>query len=117
MCEACNEVYRRLDKLREKANRAAGGVGEAWGSSSPLSSRPPFSVPSGGGQELLADIEATAASGRRAAAAEASAATLRAEVTEMLRDVDARAGKLGIEAGILWRRRLRYALHTLVQRW
>lgn len=33
--------------------------------------------------------------------------TLREEVGEMLKDVDARAGKPGVEAGIPWRRRLR----------
>lgn len=108
MCRACHEVYRRLDKLREKANRASGGSGQeaAWGSSSILSSSKSLQVPSKG-RELLADIDAAAASRRRAAAAEAGAATLSAEVAEMLRSVDARAGKLGIEAGILWRRRLR----------
>lgn len=40
--------------------------------------------------------------------AEAGAVNLREQVEEMLKDVDARSGKLGIEAGIVWRRRLRY---------
>lgn len=107
VCRTCYEVYRRLDSLREKADRAAGG-GEARASSSTLS---PLPLPSSskGRQELLASIDATAASGRRAAAAEAGAVALRAEVAEMLKDVDARTGKLGVEAGIIWRRRLRCA--------
>lgn len=98
MCRTCYDVYRRLDNLREKARTSA---------SSTLS---PLTLPaqSNGRQELLASIDATAASGRRAAAAEAGAVALRAEVAEMLRDVDARTGGLGTEAGILWRRRLRY---------
>ncbi len=108
MCRACSEAYRRLDRLREEVNRAAGGGGrQAAGGSSSWSSGKSLPVPSKGG-ELLADIDAAAASRRRAAAAEAGAATLSAEVAEMLRNVDARAGKLGIEAGILWRRRLRW---------
>lgn len=100
VCRVCYEVYRRLDNLREKARTSA---------SSALS---PLLLPalSKGRQEtLLASIDAAAASRRRAAAAEAGAVFLRAEVAEMLKDVDARTGRLGTEAGIIWRRRLRYA--------
>lgn len=107
VCRTCYEVYRRLDNLREKAERTA-VVGEARPPSLTLSPLP-LPAPSKGQQELLASIDATAASGRRAAAAEAGAIALSAEVAEMLRDVDSRTGKLGIEAGIIWRRRLRYA--------
>lgn len=107
VCRTCYEVYRRLDNLREKADRTAGDE-EARASPSTLMPLP-LSAPSKRRQELLASIDATAASGRRAAAAEACAVALRAEVAEMLKDVDARTGKLGIEAGIIWRRRLRYA--------
>eukprot|EP00903_Cladosiphon_okamuranus_P013945 g12971.t1 len=57
-------------------------------------------------EEVLASIDATAASGRRAAAAEAGAVALRVEVAEILENVDARTGKLGIEAGKVWRKRL-----------
>lgn len=103
VCRTCYEVYRRLDKLREKSDR---GEGKTRKSSAPLSPLP-LPAPSKGRQEVLASIDATAASGKRAAAAEAGAVALRAEVAEMLKDVDARTGKLGSEAGIIWRRRLR----------
>lgn len=109
VCRRCYEVYRRLDKLREKADRAAGETGAARGSSSLVSSPPlPLSLPSKG-RGLLASVDATVAGGRRAPAAEAGGVNLlRKEVEDMLKDVDARAGKLGIEAGIARRRRLRY---------
>lgn len=104
VCRRCYEVYRRLDKLRESTDHTAGKTEDR--ESSPLSSLPlPFSSK---GQGLLASVDATVASGRRAAAVGAGALALREEVAEMLKDVDARAGKLGNEAGIVWRRRLRY---------
>lgn len=88
MCRVCYEVYRRLDSLRDEADRTGTRKSSRF--------------------DILANIDATAASGRRAAAAEVGAATLSAEVEAMLKDVDAGAGnKLGIEAGIIWRRRLR----------
>ncbi|CAN0229535.1 unnamed protein product, partial [Ectocarpus fasciculatus] len=107
VCRACYEVYRRLDKLRERGGgRTADAAGDR-GSSSSSSSSLPLPLPSSKGRkDSLAGIDATASSGRRAAAAEAGAATLREEVGEMLKDVDARAGKPGVEAGIPWRRRL-----------
>lgn len=88
MCRTCYDVYRHLDKLREQLDDT--GARRSSGSN------------------VLAKVDATAASGRRAAAAEVGAANLRADVTAMLKDVDARTGRLGIEAGIIWRRRLRY---------
>lgn len=86
MCHTCYDVYRRLDRLRDDVSR--GGVRGS------------------GGLDALTMV----ASGRRAAAAEVGAATLNAEVTAMLRDVHERAGKSGIDASILWRRRLRYEI-------
>lgn len=93
MCHSCYDVYRRLDKLRGNSTR----VGVRGGS---------------GGLDALATI----ASGRRAAAAEVGAASLNEEVTAMLRDVHARAGKSGIDASIMWRRRLRYEKNTALNR-
>lgn len=95
MCRTCYDVYRRLDKLREDLDRR--GVRRCSCSNA------------------TAKIGATALAGRRAAA-EVSAVTLSAEVTAMLKDVDARAGKLGVEAGIPWRRRLR-CVHSTLASW
>lgn len=92
VCRACYDVYRRLDQLRGKADR----VGDRHGVSSKHS--------------VLLDSSPTGGQRRRGAAAEAGAARLNADLAAMLRDVDARCGKLGIEAGIIWRRRLRYSL-------
>ncbi|CAM9729470.1 unnamed protein product, partial [Ectocarpus sp. 4 AP-2014] len=106
VCRACYDVYRRLDKLRERGGgRTADAAGDRASSSSLSSTSLPLPSPKGR-RDSLAGIDATAFSGRRAAAAEVSAATLREEVGEMLKDVDARAGKPGVEAGIPWRRRL-----------
>lgn len=88
----CYDAYRRLDKLREEADRT--GARKSSGGDS------------------LAKIDATVASGRRAAAAEIGAMGLSADVTAMLKGVDARTGKLGIEAGIVWRRRLRCGCYS-----
>ncbi|CAM9358158.1 unnamed protein product [Ectocarpus sp. 13 AM-2016] len=105
VCRACYDVYRRLDKLRGRGGGCTADAAGYRASSSSSSSSLPLPA-SKGRRDSLAGIDATASSGRRAAAAEAGAVTLREEVGEMLKDVDAKAGKLGVEAGIPWRRRL-----------
>lgn len=92
MCRRCHDAYQRLDRLRWEADCTSARTAGLSGN---------------GG--ILARVDATAVRDRRTAAAEAGAATLSAEVTALLKDVDARTGKLGTEAGIIWRRRLRYA--------
>lgn len=91
MCRTCYDVYRRLDQLRGKVGRAncrdSGSL-----SHTDLLSREGSSYTSSA--QHLTD-------------AEAGAARLSADLTAMLSSVDARSGKLGIEAGIIWRRRLR----------
>ncbi|CBJ26157.1 hypothetical protein Esi_0021_0147 [Ectocarpus siliculosus] len=118
VCRACYDVYRRLDKLRERGGgRTADAAGDRGSCSSSSSSSSSLPLPSSKGRrDSLAGIDATASSGRRAAAAEAGAVTLREEVGEMLKDVDARAGKPGVEAGIPWRRRLSKSKSTAGER-
>lgn len=101
VCRTCYDVYRRLDKLRERASRAtARGASLLRGSSSSSSLPSPSLKQQQGLLNSNLDVKV---------AAEASAVTLRADVSAMLQDVDARASKPRItEAGILWRRRLRF---------
>lgn len=56
---------------------------------------------------MLPVMEGIAESNRRAAAAEVSAMKLGTEVAAMVKEVNARTGRLGIEAGKSWRRILR----------
>lgn len=88
MCRTCYEVYRRLDKLREQVDRSRGGQ-ERWG------------------VDMLPVMEGIAESNRRAAAAEVSAVKLGKEVAAIVKEVSARTGKPGIQAGKSWRRILR----------
>lgn len=103
MCRTCYDVYRRLDKLRERADR----TGLLQGSSSFPSLLPSISKRQQGLQVSSTEVNA---------AAEVGALTLRAEVAKILEDVDARASKPRItEAGILWRRRIRFGRHDTQQ--
>lgn len=90
MCRACYDTYRKLDNSR-------GDVGRESHSESGSSK------PNG----LSGTSSSNICSPQRLAASEAGAARLSADLTAMLKDVDARSGKLGIEAGIIWRRRLK----------
>lgn len=89
MCRTCYDIYGRLDQLRgEVSNRQ---------DSESLS---PIDILSRKGSGYTRNAQ-------RQAAANVGAAKLSADLNAMLRDVDARSGKLGIEAGVIWRRRLR----------
>lgn len=96
VCRTCYDVYRRLDSARAGVNHV------------------PDDVTKTSVQESLASIDTNPAGSIRGAAAAAGAARLSADLTAMLRDVDTKSGKLGIEAGIIWRRRLRYSCGILI---
>lgn len=88
MCRTCYDIYRRLDKLREQVGRSRGAQERR-------------------GVDMLPVMEGIAERNRRAAAAEISAVELGEEVAAIVKEVNARTGKPGIQAGKSWRRILR----------